>query len=163
MTNKCSNCLQKKSCPYKKGKKRFCSKECKKAYYDNDISTLKKDVQIKFNRIITENQSCAVCGKKFDKMDCSHILSRNTAEHLRFDFYNTLPKCSRCHRWFWHENPLEAASWFKDHYPDRYDYLMFARNLVRGWTVEELHEIRKAIEEKDFQSLIRFKKEWKKK
>jgi len=157
---KCVNCLQKKKCPYKKGKKHFCSKECKINYYENDVSILLKEIQKEFNKMITENQVCAVCGKRFEKMQCSHIWSIGSAQSIRFDILNVLPMCGHCHNFWWHLEPMQSHDWFVARYPERATYLEFARHQNKAWTAEELHAIRRAIREKDFQSLIRFKKEW---
>jgi hypothetical protein len=153
---KCAYCLTRAKCPYKKGKKYFCSKEHKNLYFENDIKTLKKQIQIEFNKMITENQPCAYCGKRFVKMDCSHILSRGSCDHLRFDFLNVLPMCSRHHQFFWHDSPLEAIEWFKAKYPARYDYLLFAKNQFREWTAEELKQIREDIKNRNIKGLVRF-------
>jgi len=157
---KCAYCLTYQKVKARKGKKVFCSQEHKQAYYDNDIPTLKKEIQIEFNRMVTEAQPCAVCGKKFEKMDCSHILSRGGHDHLRFDILNVLPMCSRCHRWFWHDDPLKAMEWFKAKYPERYDYLMFADKQFKSWTTDELRQIREVIEKKEVKKLIRFYEEY---
>ncbi|GIW70255.1 MAG: hypothetical protein KatS3mg101_1002 [Patescibacteria group bacterium] len=61
---------------------------------------------------------------------------------------------------FWHQSPLEAIEWFKSKYPERYDYLLFARNQFRGWTVEELKQIRQDVKNKNVKGLVRFYKEY---
>ena len=157
---KCAWCGVITKCKYRKGAKRFCSPECKQKYYDNDVPTLKRDIQVEFNKMITEGQSCSVCGQKFGKMDCSHILSRGAHDNLRFDIFNALPMCSRCHRWNFHDDPLIGRDWFKQNYKDRFDYLMFAKNQFKKWTPDELHKIRKAIKDKDFGVLLRFGDEY---
>lgn len=159
---KCAYCLQRKKCPYKKGKKHFCSKEHKEEYFENDIPTLKKQIQVEFNRMVTEGQPCAYCGKRFEKMDCSHVLSRGSADHLRFDILNVLPMCSKCHKWFWHDDPLNAIEWFKSRYPERYDYLLFAKSRFKKWTAGGLKQIRENIRNKDIKGLVRFYEDYEK-
>lgn len=157
---KCAFCLIKKKCPYKKGEKHFCSKEHKKKYYENDIPTLKKEIQVEFNRMVTKGQPCAYCGKRFAKMDCSHVFSRESADHLRFDILNVLPMDSKCHKWVWHSDPIIATNWFKSKYPERWDYLMFAKSQSKEWTVEELKQIREDIKNRNLKGLIRFYKDY---
>lgn len=157
---KCAWCKTYQKCKYRKGKKNFCTKEHKQEYYNNHIPTLKREIQIEFNRMVTKDEKCARCNKKFSKMDCSHVLSRGANDHLRFDILNVLPMCSRDHQFFWHNEPLLAIEWFSNKYPKRYDYLMWAKNQFKKWTADELHKIRKAIKDKDFQKLIRFKKDY---
>jgi hypothetical protein len=158
---KCRTCKRWGKWKYKKGKKHFCTKEHKQEHYDNDIPTLKKDIQVEFNAYITKDRDCSMCYKSFEKMDCSHILSRGSHDSLRFDFFNVLPMCSRCHRWQWHDNPLAGVEWFKNNYPQRYDYLLFAKNQIKKWTADELKKIRQAIKDQNTHALVRFIKQYK--
>jgi len=93
-------------------------------------------------------------------MHCSHIWSVGANEDIRFDIMNALPMCGNHHQFWWHLEPMESKDWVKERYPDRCKYLDFARNQLKPWTVEELHEIRKAIKDRDLNKLTRFKKEF---
>ena len=89
---------------------------------------------------IRDNKTCQKCGKGYDKMDCSHVIPRGN-KRLRWDLKNLKQLCSRCHIWWWHDSPLEARRWFKDKFPDRYQYLMheFAKG-PKKWSLQELEE-----------------------
>lgn len=158
---KCVWCKKWKKCRYKKGKKYFCSPEHKQKYYDNDIPTLIKDIQKEFNSMVTEDQPCTKCGKRFEKMQCSHVWSIGTSPGLRFDIMNVKPLCGHCHNFWWHLEPMESKDWFVNIFPERWKYLEFAKTRFKKWTTEELHKIRQAIKDKNFKELIRFKDEWK--
>ena len=62
--------------------------------------------------------------------------------------------CSRCHIWWWHDEPTESGAWFKKKFPGRYDYLLQAKNVKRKWTIDDLYEIREAVKKKDLKKLI---------
>jgi hypothetical protein len=158
---KCSHCFNKITGKlYKRGKKYFCSKKHKYLFFDNHIPTLLDKIQIEFNKLIIEDKSCSVCGKKFNKMQCSHTLSVGDYPSIRFDILNALPMCGHCHNFWWHLNPIDAYEWFAANYPDRLKYLKFAREQNKPWTVEELHRVRQAIQEKEISKLIRFGEEF---
>ena len=48
--------------------------------------------------------------------------------------------CLPCHRW-WHNNILVSASWFKEKFPARYDYLMIYKNEIKQFRVSDLEEL----------------------
>ena len=118
------------------------------------LRTFTKTVQREFNAMVTEDQPCAKCGNEYARMDCSHVLSIGAYPNLRFDILNVLPLDARCHRWWWHDEPTESGEWFRKKYPERWRYLEEAKNIIRKFTIEDLQEIRKAVEEKDFDKLI---------
>ena len=160
---KCAYCLNRITGKlYKKGKRHFCSKEHKDLFFDSHVPTLLDEIQVEFNRLVAKDQSCAVCGKKFETMQCSHIWSVKAHPSIRFDILNVLPMCGHCHNFWCHLNPMDAHDWFVKNYPERNDYLNFAKEQSKPWTADELHKIRQAIKDKDFKSLIRFYKEYEK-
>jgi len=154
---KCVNCKEYKKCKFKKGAKNFCSSKCKKEYYDNHIPTLIKDIQEEFNSLVAKGQPCSKCGKRFEVMQCSHVWSIGSAPGIRFDILNVLAMCGHCHNYWYHLEPMESKDWFKNNYPNRYEYLEFARHQNKKWTASELNEIREAIRNRDLQALIRFR------
>jgi len=159
---KCTYCLKRitgKS--YKKGKKYFCSKEHKEDYFKKTLKYLIKELDIAMSRLVRSKGRCEAsevssCG---GELQDAHFISRSNLS-LRWDIMNHLSLCYKHHFFFAHRNPFEFVLWFEKKYPERYKYLKFARNLTKHWTYEELGETLEAIESRDFQSLIRFKKEW---
>ena len=62
--------------------------------------------------IKTRDVRCQRCGRKDQKLECSHIFSRSHIG-IRCDPMNAKLLCFTCHRW-WHENPTLGTEWLKD-------------------------------------------------
>lgn len=157
---KCNWCHEYKKCKYKKGRLHFCNPEHKQNYFDNHLPTLLKETQIEFNALVAGIGVCARCGKSFEQMQCSHVYTVKAYPNLRFDVLNALSMCGNHHMWWWHQEPGEAWPWFKEKYPERYSYLVFAKNQIKPWKIYEVKEVRKAIKERNLHALMRFKKEF---
>lgn len=50
-------------------------------------------------------------------MHGSHNKSEGLYKSMSADMDNILTLCAICHFW-WHENPLDSARWFKEKYPN---------------------------------------------
>jgi len=89
-----------------------------------------------------DNYTCQRCGKKLEARNChvSHVIPR-TYMHLRWDEMNLKVLCFRCHIMFWHKNPLEAAEWFKNKFPNRWEYLEKKKKVLHKYTISELEEL----------------------
>lgn len=48
--------------------------------------------------------------------------------------------CYHCHINWWHKNPMEAAKWFEETFPDRWAYLQANRG-IQKFTVAELEDL----------------------
>ncbi len=59
-----------------------------------------------------------------DSHPCHVIPKKKGASLRRFDLFNIFLGCFHCHRW-WHDNPIEAAEWFKEKDCARYGWLKF--------------------------------------
>ena len=72
-----------------------------------------------------DNMTCQWCGKKVDKSNAhdSHIIPRSRGNALRWDLRNHILLCYHCHINRWHKDPMDAAVWFEQAYPDRWAYL----------------------------------------
>jgi hypothetical protein len=107
------------------------------------------------SKLIRSKGFCEKCGRRGEiKMfDDAHVVGRKNLT-LRWDILNHLCLCFQCHRFFWHEEPLEAATWFKQKYPERYQYLLKAKNIVLARFETDYKNLLTAIEEKDFDRLI---------
>lgn len=88
-----------------------------------------------------DKHRCQRCGKQVQGMNCqwSHIVTRGN-KHLRWDFQNSLVLDYPCHRW-WHSEPLEAAKWFAEKFPERYEYLMRERNKIKPISLQDLIDL----------------------
>lgn len=70
---------------------------------------------------------------------------------------NTICLCAFCHRWFWHENPLDAYAWFEKTFPERYLYLQEAKRVFVKRNQEYYERVNKALEENDLRTLMIYK------
>ena len=71
-----------------------------------------------------------MCGKYSKSIEAHHIVGR-TNRVLRWDLRNGISLCAGCHklnRYSAHEDPLGFAKWYKQRYPDDYEYLMSRKN-----------------------------------
>ena len=68
---------------------------------------------------------CQYCGKKVEGSNChaSHVIPKSQGNQFRFDPINLKVLCYHHHINWFHKNPIEAAEWFKQKFPDRYEYL----------------------------------------
>jgi hypothetical protein len=104
------------------------------------------------SKLVREKGYCERCGRTDTSFDWSHIVGRKNLT-LRWDILNGLCLCFQCHRFFWHEEPLEAHNWFKEKFPERYEYLLRAKNVILNRTEEDYKELYQAILNKDIQKL----------
>jgi len=68
---------------------------------------------------------CQHCGKDSTQAQIhgSHVKSVGSYLFLACDLLNIKALCARCHKWWWHSEPTEAGKWFKNKFPERYEYL----------------------------------------
>lgn len=59
----------------------------------------------------------------------SHVIPVSAGNKLAFDELNMKILCYHCHMNWWHKNPLEAQVWFKEKFPQRFEYLMENRGI----------------------------------
>ncbi|MCR4329598.1 MAG: hypothetical protein NUV65_03555 [Candidatus Roizmanbacteria bacterium] len=72
---------------------------------------------------------CQKCSSHAPLLHCAHYIGR-VNKRLRYDEQNALSLCVKCHLEWSHKNPKEFTEWFKGKYPDRYEYLIKAKNEV---------------------------------
>lgn len=82
----------------------------------------KLDVAAKTAAKVRDNYTCQKCGRT-DNIHGSHVYPVSSGDLLRWDIMNIKALCFHCHMSWWHKNPLEAAEWFNDTFPDRAAYL----------------------------------------
>jgi 5-methylcytosine-specific restriction endonuclease McrA len=88
--------------------------------------TIKLDELVKQILRLREDSICEKCDKYVEGPDAhtSHVVAKdNGASHRRFDLMNVSLLCKRCHLYWWHKSPLDASDWYKDKFPNRYEYL----------------------------------------
>ena len=88
---------------------------------------LKDKLEKIVKKIIKERDeyTCQKCGKIVQGSNChaSHIIPVSRSGRLEFDIVNIKVLCMRCHLYWYHRNPIEAAEWVKKKFPKRLEYL----------------------------------------
>lgn len=92
-----------------------------------------------------DNMVCQKCGRQAS--DVSHVIPRGSMR-LRWDMTNLKMLCRRCHLYWWHKNPLEAAEWFKNTFPERATYLERHKHDVVHFSVAELEDLYEKLKTK---------------
>lgn len=86
-------------------------------------SKLKKTAKSLFSTLVRlRDGACKRCGKTTN-LQCSHIKSVGAHPKLQFNPANAMALCHRCHIYWWHKEPTEAAEWFKTKFPEISAYL----------------------------------------
>lgn len=104
------------------------------------------------SKLVREKEFCERCGRTNTSFDWSHVVGRKNLT-LRWDIINALCLCFQCHKFFWHEEPLESGEWFRNKYPHRYNYLMITKDIILHRTEEDYLKLKEAIVNKDLDSL----------
>lgn len=68
----------------------------------------------------------------------AHILPKGKYPRLRFEELNILTLCWPCHRYHWHDDPVEALVWLEQKYPGRIQLL---RELAATATRPDMKEL----------------------
>jgi len=74
-------------------------------------------------RVKKKAGKCERCGRIHGMMHGAHILPEGAYPLMSAEDENLLCFCFRCHFFFWHKHPLEAAAWFNEKWPRRYKKL----------------------------------------
>lgn len=74
---------------------------------------------------IRDKNTCQHCGKLVSGINrqASHVHPVSGGSPLRWDPLNMKVLCYRCHFHFWHLNPAESGIWFREKFPDRWEYI----------------------------------------
>ena len=72
-----------------------------------------------------DNYICQRSGESVEGCNAhgSHVIPKSTGLTLRWDLQNIKCLSMHNHLHWWHKNPFEAAEWFIDKFPDRWEYL----------------------------------------
>ncbi len=114
------------------------------------ISRLQQRCDKEFSKLIREKGKCERCRSR-DNLDSAHVVTRKNLV-LRWDILNVLCLCRDCHQ-FAHQHPKQFTFWFESTYPERVQYLVWAKWLYLKRNIEDYEKILEAIEKKDFESL----------
>ena len=91
------------------------------------VSKLKKECMALVKKIVSlrDKDICQKCGVKVfgSNRHRSHVIPVSAGNKLAFDPMNIKILCYHHHINWFHKNPLEAAAWFKEKFPERALYL----------------------------------------
>lgn len=132
----------------------------KKATRQKSDKYWKNKLDTAMSALVRSKGFCEHCQRKYDRLEWAHVISRSNRS-LRWDIFNAMCLCSRCHRFFWHDTPLEASKWFQKTFPFRYIYLLKVKDIIKKPDIEEMKKILEYINDKDLVNLIRFRNEYK--
>jgi len=112
-------------------------------------TSLKRKLDKEVSRIVRARGVCARCGRGAEAvtLQCSHIIGRT---HLgtRWSLDNCFALCIKCHLYWWHREPLQAAEWAKEYLGElKYNELLRQATAIKQWTVDELQELLKLLKE----------------
>ena len=85
---------------------------------------------------------CQKCGKvvRGQGLHTSHVYCKKTYRSMKYDEQNLKCLCFYCHKW-WHNNPLESFGWFKDKFPERFEYLERRKVQLQKLTLYDLDNL----------------------
>jgi len=95
----------------------------------NKRSLIIQDDSICRKILLIRDGRCQKCGAT-KKLVVSHCFGKKTYPNLRHDLNNLLLLCNDCHIGWWHKYPTQAWTQFRHRWPDRFDYLMQAKNKI---------------------------------
>lgn len=110
-------------------------------------SKIRKKLDELVKKVVKERDGyiCQHCEKKLEGSNChgSHVIPVSAGLALAYDPTNLKTLCYHCHINWWHKNPMEAAEWFKNKFPDRWTYLQQKKaegnKPIKDWQLEELY------------------------
>lgn len=97
------------------------------------VAKLKKICMVLVKNIVSirDGDICQKCGERVygSNRHRSHVIPVSAGNKLAFDPLNLKVLCGFHHFRWWHKNPLEAQAWFKEKFPERFEYLMANRGI----------------------------------
>ena len=100
-------------------------------------SALKNKLDKVFSLVVRQRGRCERCFKA-EGLQCSHIHSR-TKMSVRWELQNAFCLCSGCHKFFWHQHPIDAAEWARKKMGEvSYDLLIVRAQQIKRWTPFEM-------------------------
>ena len=100
------------------------------------LDKLSKDVVRK-----RDGNVCQHCFKLAESTNrhVSHVIPVSAGNKLRWDVANMKIMCYHCHINWWHKNPVESGEWFKETFPDRWEYLQNNRGIAK-FSIQDLED-----------------------
>lgn len=96
------------------------------------IKTLRKKLKALVYEYVflRDDDTCQKTGKKVSGSNRhpAHVIPKSKGNALRWNPINILTFSFHSHINWWHQNPLEAAEWFKKKFPKRWAYLEKHKN-----------------------------------
>ncbi len=122
------------------GKRRKTMKPLKKEKLN--LKKLRKEV-IDLAKFVAKTRDGWICQKSGQKVagsnaHGSHIIPVSHGNALKYDPENIICLSYHNHINWWHKNPLEAAEWFKQKFPERLKYLEERKGITVKYTEEDL-------------------------
>jgi len=99
--------------------KRIKRQSSKRVVSNKKTATLREEI------VRRDNSTCQWCGKRLEGRNChmSHVYGKGAHPALKHDPLNVKILCYHCHMQKWHKDPIVARDWFKNKFPERYEYL----------------------------------------
>jgi len=119
---------------------------------EKSISYWKNRCDKAMSQLVRDKGFCEHCGSSTNQLQHNHVIGRGN-QTLRYDIINGMCLCARCHLW-WHHEPVESGIWFKEKFPERYEYLMKARDTYTKRKIADYKSVLEHIENKDIRKLI---------
>ncbi len=90
-----------------------------------------------------DNSTCQYCLIEVEGSNChtSHVIPKSQGNALRYDDQNLKILCYHHHINWWHKNPLEAAAWFKEKFPERDKYLHENKNKIVKHRISDIQDM----------------------
>lgn len=108
-------------------------------------TTLKKKLEKLVAQYVKQRDGniCQKCLKYVEGANChaSHVIPKSMGNQFRFDPLNLKVLCFKCHIGWWHKEPVRAGEWFKEKFPDRYEYLYGQPRKTAKFSVEDYQEM----------------------
>jgi hypothetical protein len=92
-----------------------------------------------WSEIIKSTGYCEKCGRTNVQLHPHHVIGRRNLI-LRWDLWNGICLCSGCHTMgigSAHQDSLGFLEWYKNKYPDRYEYLREKKNFYCKRTLKD--------------------------
>jgi len=124
------------------------------------LKTPKRKLKDKLEKLVKDyikkrdGNICQKCGKFVEGANChaSHVIPVSRDGRLAFDVLNLKVLCYHDHLNWWHKHPVESGEWFKEEFPERWEYLEGKyQNNIRGgsislsWYEEKIEEIKQLL------------------
>ena len=113
------------------------TKKTKRAVKDTKVMIIKNILRME--ALIRDKHKCQKCGAE-SRLELSHVLTKRAYPNLKYDLNNVKILCHSCHIGWWHVKHNEAMEWFKEKFPERWEYLQSVKN-NHGLKLDDTYDI----------------------